>query len=117
MNEYTYKVVKVHKVLDGDTIQATVDLGFGVYVDERFRLFGINTPELDGPENVLADKARVWLERKLKRSVSGLWVKSEKRDSFRRWLGTFLYQSKTGTEDINQTLITKGLAKPYKRKR
>jgi micrococcal nuclease len=115
-NPYIYKVTKIHKFVDGDTIQATIDLGFGVYIDERFRLNGINTAELHGPDSAQALKAQKWLENKLKRCLPTLWVQSEKRDSFRRWLGTFIYVSKKGEENINKTMVDSGLAVVYKRK-
>ena len=42
---YTYRVRKVHKVVDGDTIDVDIDLGFNVSFYQRVRLAGIDTPE------------------------------------------------------------------------
>ena len=42
---YTYKIVEVVKIIDGDTIDIIIDLGFHVSIKKRVRLYGINTPE------------------------------------------------------------------------
>ena len=41
---YTYKI-KLDRVIDGDTIDAFIDLGFDIHVKKRIRFMGINTPE------------------------------------------------------------------------
>ena len=41
---YTYKA-KLQRVVDGDTIDATIDLGFDIFVKKRIRFAGINAPE------------------------------------------------------------------------
>lgn len=46
---YTYKAT-VTSVYDGDTFNATVDLGFNISINETFRLFGLNAPEVRGTE-------------------------------------------------------------------
>ena len=42
---YNFRVVKVDKVLDGDTIDVTIDLGFDLFKKERVRVAGVDTPE------------------------------------------------------------------------
>ena len=42
---YNFRVVEVTKVVDGDTIDVKIDLGFGIYKTERVRIAGIDTPE------------------------------------------------------------------------
>ena len=42
---YNFRVIKVNKVLDGDTIDVTIDLGFDLYKKERVRVAGVDTPE------------------------------------------------------------------------
>ena len=42
---YNFRVIEVNKVVDGDTIDVTIDLGFGIYKKERVRIAGIDTPE------------------------------------------------------------------------
>jgi len=55
MSHYIYKA-SVAKVIDGDTVDLIVDLGFHVFIKERFRLVGVSVPELNSkiPEEVLA---------------------------------------------------------------
>lgn len=45
---WTFDRVKVRRVIDGDTVDVTVDCGFAVFADVRLRLFGINAPEVKG---------------------------------------------------------------------
>ena len=42
---YNFRVVSVDRVLDGDTIDVTIDLGFDLYKKERVRVAGVDTPE------------------------------------------------------------------------
>ena len=42
---YTYEIKEIVKVIDGDTVDAVIDLGFKVSIKLRIRFFGINTPE------------------------------------------------------------------------
>ena len=42
---YNFRVIKIDKVLDGDTIDVTIDLGFDLYKKERVRIAGVDTPE------------------------------------------------------------------------
>ena len=42
---YNFKVVKIDKVIDGDTIDVTIDLGFDLFKKERVRIAGVDTPE------------------------------------------------------------------------
>jgi micrococcal nuclease len=59
---YTYRILEVLKVLDGDTFDFRVDLGFNLSMDLRVRLKGIDTPEMDSPEGEAAKEySRVWL--------------------------------------------------------
>ena len=42
---YNFRVVKINRVVDGDTIDVTIDLGFDLYKKERVRVAGVDTPE------------------------------------------------------------------------
>ena len=42
---YNFRVISIDKVLDGDTIDVTIDLGFDLYKKERVRVAGVDTPE------------------------------------------------------------------------
>jgi len=59
---YTYRILEVLKVLDGDTFDFRVDLGFNLSMDLRVRLKGIDTPEMGTPEGETAKEySRIWL--------------------------------------------------------
>ena len=58
---WRYRATPV-RVIDGDTIVMTIDLGFHMQLTEPVRLFGINTPELDGPEADKAARAKAFTE-------------------------------------------------------
>lgn len=59
MFEYVGKVVKI---VDGDTIDVNVDLGFSIKTKQRFRLFGIDAWEIRGKERKLGLKAKEWVK-------------------------------------------------------
>ena len=56
-DRYVY-AAKCVKVIDGDTLDLDIDLGFHVIIRQRVRLRGIDTPELRGPDKARAEKAR-----------------------------------------------------------
>jgi micrococcal nuclease len=71
---YNFRVVEIEKVLDGDTIDVVIDLGFDLYKKERVRVAGVDTPEKrtkDDEEKALGYDATHWLEEKLKGAISG----------------------------------------------
>ena len=115
VSDYTYKVVELLKVIDGDTVHIRVDLGFGVYLTERFRLSGIDAPELVGATHAKAVESQVWLEGELRRTLPMLWVESTKLDSFRRWLGTFWAVGASTRTSVNARMLELGLAVPFTR--
>lgn len=93
MYEYKAKVVGVY---DGDTITVNISLGFGIVLhDQRLRLYGINAPEMRGPEKEQGKVSRDWLRegilgkditlrtRKTKRG-------EDKKGKYGRWLATII---------------------------
>ena len=71
---YNFRVIKIDKVLDGDTIDVTIDLGFDLYKKERVRNAGVDTPEKrtrDLEEKELGIHATNWLKDKLEGAISG----------------------------------------------
>ena len=109
---YTYKA-KLMRVVDGDTVDAEIDLGFGVFMKQRIRLYGINTPEsrtrdLEEKERGLAAKAR---PTELLGKESLVETILNKRGKSRRILGTLHVNKEDGsTLNINQTLVEEGHA-------
>ena len=110
MYEYRAKLIKI---IDGDTIDVKIDLGFGISLKKRVRLFGINAPEtrskdLDEKKAGLASKRR--LEAVLDASDGKFILKSKGVGKFGRCLGEILVDN----VNINQLLIKEGLAEVYK---
>ena len=71
---YNFRVIKIDKVLDGDTIDVTIDLGFDLYKKERVRIAGVDTPEKrtrNLEEKELGIDATNWLKDKLKAGIDG----------------------------------------------
>ena len=71
---YNFRVVEINRVVDGDTIDVTIDLGFDLYKKERVRVAGVDTPEKrtkDKEEKALGYDATNWLKDKLDGAISG----------------------------------------------
>ena len=100
---YEYKAV-VNEVYDGDTITATLDLGFYIKLRLRLRLLGINTPEVRGeerPEGLISrDRLR---EKILGKEVI---VRTGKTGKYGRWISEIIFND----ENINEWLVKEGLA-------
>ena len=111
---YTYFVKSIDRIVDGDTIDISIDLGFDLTKKERVRLAGIDTPEKrtkDQKEKEMGYQATEFLEMHLMEATK-LTVKTEKDGKFGRMLG-WLYKSETDTTSINQIMIDKGYAWAY----
>ena len=71
---YNFRVTEIARVLDGDTIDVIIDLGFDLYKKERVRVAGVDTPEKrtkDDEEKALGYDATHWLEEKLDGAIKG----------------------------------------------
>ena len=71
---YNFRVTKIVKVLDGDTIDVLIDLGFDLFKKERVRIAGVDTPEKrtrDLEEKALGIDATNWLKKKLEDTIAG----------------------------------------------
>jgi micrococcal nuclease len=113
---YEYRVKKVTNVVDGDTIDVEIDLGFDVSFSSRVRLAGIDTPEsrtTDKAEKALGLEAKEYLKSKIK-DAKLVVIKTEKPDSsekYGRILG-WLYVD-GNTISINDQMIEDGYAWGY----
>lgn len=106
---YTYSA-KVLKVIDGDTIDCEIQLGFDISHKIRFRLNGIDTPEKTSKDSAIKDKAMQAFTL-LKTTIEGkeVTLHSYKPDKYGRYLCDIILKDK----NINQMLLEKGLALPY----
>jgi len=109
---YTYKIKEIAKVVDGDTIDVIIDLGFGLTKKERVRVAGIDTPESrtrDLYEKKLGLEAKDWLVKQLRRS--DLTIKTEKEGKYGRILGWLFTEE--FSKSLNEVMVDKGYAWEY----
>jgi micrococcal nuclease len=110
----SYKVKEVTKVYDGDTITVLIDLGFSIYTKQVIRLYGINTPELRGDSKVSGLVSRDYLRSILKSNkILIKTYKDDKKGKYGRYLGTVFTKNSNGCVNINELLVSKGLAVRY----
>jgi len=117
---YNFRVTKINKVVDGDTIDVTIDLGFDLTKKERVRVAGIDTPEKrtrDLEEKALGIDATNWLKEKLQTAVAGdddLLIRTELVGGVGKY-GRLLGWLYIGDESvsINEEMIGEGYAWPY----
>ena len=117
---YNFRVTEINKVLDGDTIDVTIDLGFDLYKKERVRVAGVDTPEKrtrNLEEKALGIDATNWLKEKLESTINGdgeLSVRTELVGGvgkYGRLLG-WLYIDDSEIS-LNEQMIDEGYAHAY----
>ena len=133
-NCYNFRVISVDRIVDGDTIDVTFDLGFGICKSERIRVAGIDSPEKrtrNLEEKELGIDASDWMEYQLEGAIAGeedLVIRTELeggKGKFGRLLG-WLYIGYPKCEDnsdctclchkqksINEEMVEKGYAWEY----
>lgn len=113
---YQYYVREVKSVVDGDTIDVVIDLGFNVLFEQRVRLAGIDTPESrtsDKFEKTLGLEAKEYLKKQLKDAKS-IVIRTEKMDSsekYGRILGWIYVNGES--DSVNNRMINDGYAWGY----
>jgi len=113
---YEYYVRKVDNIVDGDTIDVLIDLGFDILFQSRVRLAGIDTPESrtkDLKEKALGLESKEYLKKALKDAKSVV-IKTEKMDSsekYGRILGWVYIDG--DTVSLNDMMINDGYAWGY----
>ena len=117
---YNFRVTKIKKVLDGDTIDVIIDLGFDLAKTERVRIAGVDTPEKrtrDLEEKALGLDATNWLKGKLEETIKGdeeLIIRTELKGGvgkYGRLLG-WLYVGDASIS-LNELMIEEGYAWAY----
>ena len=105
---YWYRAL-VTNVVDGDTIDVTIDLGLRVSINSRrIRLYGINEPELKQPTLSEGQRAKAWLVRQLLAKQVTLRTIKDGDDKYGRLLGDIWF----GQTNINRRMVELGLATP-----
>jgi micrococcal nuclease len=113
---YEYFVKEVKNVVDGDTIDVIIDLGFDILFSSRVRLAGIDTPESrtkDKAEKALGLEAKEYLKKHIKDAKSVV-IRTEKMDSsekYGRILGWVYVNGES--ESLNNKMINDGYAWGY----
>jgi|TARA_E500000331_G_scaffold24331_1_gene20995 endonuclease YncB( thermonuclease family) len=117
---YNFRVVKINRVVDGDTIDVTIDLGFDLLKKERVRIAGVDTPEKrtrDKEEKVLGIDATNWMKEHLEGAIKGgkeLIIRTELKGGvgkYGRLLG-WLYIN-DDIVSLNEQMIEEGYAWEY----
>ena len=110
---YQYKIKKINRVIDGDTVDLDIDLGFSITITHRVRLKDIDAAETrtkDLEEKAEGIKARLWLEKELSRE--GEWIiDTYREDKYGRILGTLYLVGDPVT--VNERMLNEEIAKPY----
>ena len=117
---YNFRVTKINRVVDGDTIDVTIDLGFDLAKKERVRIAGVDTPEKrtrNLEEKALGLDATAWIKDHLEGAIDGdddLIIRTELDGGvgkYGRLLG-WLYIGEDSVS-INETMINEGYAWAY----
>ena len=117
---YNFRVVSVDKVVDGDTIDVSIDLGFDLIKKERVRIAGVDTPEKrtrDLEEKALGLDATYWMQKNLQDTLNGdeeLTIRTELKGGMGKY-GRLLGWLYVGDDDVslNEKMITEGYAWEY----
>lgn len=107
---YKYKA-KILNVVDGDTFDVDIDIGFRIHLKERIRLLDIDTPEKRGD----AEKALGLLVTKFATQYEGkeVVIQTEKQDSFGRWLAKLWFENGVDIATIYNNLGINKLCENY----
>lgn len=108
---YTYKATIIN-IVDGDTVDAIIDMGFKIHTTQRLRLNRIDTEEMHDAnleKRKLAIEAKEYLRNTLLNKE--VIIETRKSDSFGRWLAEIVYED----ININNVLLEKNLASLWKK--
>ena len=116
VSAYYYKGI-LRRIVDGDTIDVEIDLGMSVFVKQRIRLAGINTPETygvkkDSEEYAAGMKAKNRLKELVENKEVAIETLKDKKGKYGRYIGE-LYILEEEWINVNSLLIKEDLAEPY----
>jgi micrococcal nuclease len=113
---YIYRIKQITRVIDGDTIDADIDLGFDISLTKRIRLAGVDTPESrtsDANEKKYGLEAKEWLKHKVE-NAGHILIKTELPDStekYGRIIGHLFINDQESS--LNDQMIVEGYAWTY----
>lgn len=111
--KYTYKAVCT-RVVDGDTVDLRIDLGLGITIQRRIRLYGVDAPEIFGVHK-LSDEyeqgeiTTLWLKEQIEGKEIQIQTFKDRKGKFGRYLAT-LYRDGV---NINTKMVEEGFAQKY----
>jgi|TARA_R110000824_G_scaffold42887_2_gene125687 endonuclease YncB( thermonuclease family) len=113
---YEYRIKEIVKVIDGDTVDVIIDLGFHTFVKKRIRLYGIDTPETrtrDKAEKIKGLEAKKKLcdlcDATVNNTEAPLILKSYGVGKYGRVLGELI----SAQVNFNKVLVAEGYAEEY----
>ena len=113
---YIYRIRSIHKVVDGDTIDADIDLGFDISLTKRIRLAGVDTPESrtsDANEKKYGLESKEWLKKRCE-NAKDILIKTELPDSTEKYGRIIGHLFINGEEtSLNNQMIAEGYAWNY----
>jgi micrococcal nuclease len=113
---YIYRIRSIHKVVDGDTIDADIDLGFDISLTKRIRLAGVDTPEsrtTDANEKKLGLESKEWLKKRVE-GAKDIIIRTELPDSTEKYGRIIGHLFINGEEtSLNNQMISEGYAWTY----
>ena len=117
---YNFRVVSIDRVVDGHTIDVSIDLGFDLIKKERVRIAGVDTPEKrtrDLEEKALGIDATNWMKKNLEETIDGddeLTIRTELQGGMGKY-GRVLGWLYVGDDDVslNEKMIAEGYAWEY----
>ena len=113
---YIYRIKQITKVVDGDTVDADIDLGFDISLTKRIRLAGVDTPESrtsDANEKKYGLESKEWLKHSLQ-DAKNILIKTELPDStekYGRIIGHLFVNDQESS--LNDQMIVEGYAWEY----
>ena len=113
---YIYRIRTISKVVDGDTIDADIDLGFDISLSKRIRLAGIDTPEsrtTNIKEKAMGLESKEWIKKTLE-GAKDILIKTELPDSTEKYGRIIGHLFINGQEtSLNNQMIAEGYALAY----
>lgn len=112
---YIYKA-KIVNIVDGDTVDAIIDVGFQITIAQRLRLNRINTPEKNSKDEAVKTAALAAQEFTTQRILNkDVVIGTRKSDAFGRYLAEVYYIEEGKERNLSDALLSTGLAVVYKR--
>ncbi len=116
---YEYNV-RIDRVVDGDTVDCWIDLGYNLQIHKRIRFSGVNAPETrtrDKEEKKRGLIAKDWLIKKIDPKVVGsskdIILKSYEYGKYGRVIGELFIVSGSRKQSINKMMLAEGLVTEY----